>query len=544
MENAAASQSILRALGNWCKRESSTVVSVAATFVVAGIMVYTMRMTMPNRAVRREEEEGAARRARLLAKLKAAGRSDAQAAALARLQPNEFELAVLSDVVFPDEISAEFKDIGGHGSLKRALYESLILPLQQPELYKQIASSKLVAMPKGILFYGPPGTGKTMMGKAIAKASGATFINVRLSSLHSKWFGESQKMVRAVFSVAQQYAPSIIFVDECESFMRQRGNNGEHEASSTMRTEWLSLMDGLLSASSVGDQAAPNVMVLACSNRPWDIDEAFLRRMPRSFLLPLPSLNEREDILALQLRDAGLAPPVSRGDRSDRSAVASQAERATFLSMLAEQTAGYSGSDLKELVRVAAARPLRALIKQHTRKDFEQLMHGRGGDEAAAVDSPATAAAAAGAAAAASAAAATAAVSAASSPASIESAAVAAVSGSPSPSPAAPAPQAVRPLRLSDFKHALRAVRPTGQASMRELLLFEQKHRGSLDAAMQAHRSGAQDSEQDEEEEEEERDGADARGQPAPSAGSRAAAAPPSPRSFSDSADDDADLYV
>jgi SpoVK/Ycf46/Vps4 family AAA+-type ATPase len=443
---------------------------------------------------KREDAAGLERRARLLAKLKAAGRSDAQAQFVANLKPSKYELAVLADVVFADEIGEEFRDVGGHAKLKRDLYESIILPLQQPALFRQMhASSPLLAMPRGALFYGPPGVGKTMLGKAIAKASGATFINVRMSSLQTKWFGESQKLVRAVFQVAQQYAPSIIFVDECESFMRKRGSSFENEGSATMRTEWLSLWDGLLTASRNAQAAAPdggassNVMVLCCCNRPWDIDAAFLRRMPRTFLLPLPSQAERVDILTLLLRDSPVtalasSSSFSSSSSSSAAAPASATERAAFITELAHQTAGYSGSDLKEACRVAAGFPLRAMIKKHTQDNFEQLMHGR--EPTAATPSSSAAAAA--------------------SASSVANAAIAALSASPDSSPESPvttaaasassssssaAGQKPRPLRMSDFHKALRAVRPTGQASMRELLLFEQQHRGSLDSAFDAHRN-------------------------------------------------------
>ena len=98
---------------------------------------------------------------------------------------------IACDVINPDHIDVEFDSIGGLEGIKRSLYELVILPLRRPELF---AHGKLLSPQKGVLLYGPPGTGKTMLAKAIAKESGAVFINVRVSNLMSKWFGDAQKL--------------------------------------------------------------------------------------------------------------------------------------------------------------------------------------------------------------------------------------------------------------------------------------------------------------------------------------------------------------
>lgn len=98
---------------------------------------------------------------------------------------------VACDVVNPDHIDVEFESIGGLDGIKQALFELVILPLRRPQLF---ARGKLLGPQKGVLLYGPPGTGKTMLAKAIAKESGAVFINVKVSNLMSKWFGDAQKL--------------------------------------------------------------------------------------------------------------------------------------------------------------------------------------------------------------------------------------------------------------------------------------------------------------------------------------------------------------
>ena len=126
---------------------------------------------------------------------------------------------IAKDAINPENIDVSFDDIGGLEEEKRRLREIVILPFVRPELFNR---GKLLRPPKGVLLYGPPGTGKTMLVKAIAKETKAVFINVTLSSLQDKWFGESQKLVRAVFTLAWSLAPAIIFIDEIDSFLRER----------------------------------------------------------------------------------------------------------------------------------------------------------------------------------------------------------------------------------------------------------------------------------------------------------------------------------
>jgi len=102
---------------------------------------------------------------------------------------------IACDVINPDHIDVEFDSIGGLETIKQTLFELVILPLQRPDLFSH---GKLLGPQKGVLLYGPPGTGKTMLAKAIAKESGAVFINVRISNLMSKWFGDAQKLGKCV----------------------------------------------------------------------------------------------------------------------------------------------------------------------------------------------------------------------------------------------------------------------------------------------------------------------------------------------------------
>ncbi|GLJ54355.1 hypothetical protein SUGI_1166870 [Cryptomeria japonica] len=268
---------------------------------------------------------------------KAADRKKEIAKKLGRpfVKTNPYEDIIACDVINPDDIDVSFDSIGGLDGVKQALHELVILPLQRPNLF---AHGKLLGPQKGVLLYGPPGTGKTLLAKAIAKESGAVFINVRIANLMSKWFGDAQKLVTALFTLAYKLQPAIIFIDEVDSFLGQRRST-EHEVLTNMKTEFMALWDGFTT-----DQNA-RVMVLAATNRPWELDDAILRRLPQAFEVGMPDCKERAKILKVILKGENVE------DNIDFDHIASLCE-------------GYSGSDLTELCKQAAYAPIREMLEQ------------------------------------------------------------------------------------------------------------------------------------------------------------------------------------
>ncbi|ORY99399.1 P-loop containing nucleoside triphosphate hydrolase protein [Syncephalastrum racemosum] len=256
------------------------------------------------------------------------------------LKLNEYEQLIASEVVHADEISVNFKQIGGLDHIVQDLRESVIYPLCYPEIFT--STSGLLGAPKGVLLYGPPGCGKTMLAKALAKESNATFINLHVSTLTDKYYGESNKLVAALFSLARKLQPAIVFIDEIDSFLRERRST-DHETTGMMKAEFMSLWDGL----TTGEDS--RIVVLGATNRPNDIDSAILRRMPKRFAVRLPSEEQRRSILQLLLKDIKLAPDFN-------------------MSELVQRTAGCSGSDLKELCRNAAMIPIREYVRSVQRE--------------------------------------------------------------------------------------------------------------------------------------------------------------------------------
>ncbi|PFH54016.1 hypothetical protein AMATHDRAFT_73048 [Amanita thiersii Skay4041] len=252
----------------------------------------------------------------------------------ANLKLDEYERTVANEVIHPDDITVAFSDIGGLDPIISHLRESVIYPLLYPDLFT--STSSLLSAPKGVLLYGPPGCGKTMLAKALAKESGATFINIAASVLTNKWYGESNKLVAGLFSLARKTQPSIIFIDEIDSFLRER-TKGDHEVTGMMKAEFMTLWDGLTSAND-------RILVLGATNRPNDIDAAILRRMPKRFPVGLPNREQRFKILSLMLKGTKLSTSFP-------------------MEQLARVTEGFSGSDLRELCRNAAMVPVREFVR-------------------------------------------------------------------------------------------------------------------------------------------------------------------------------------
>ncbi|MED6155223.1 hypothetical protein PIB30_003413 [Stylosanthes scabra] len=262
---------------------------------------------------------------------------------------NEFEKKLLADVIPPTDIGVTFDDIGALENVKDTLKELVMLPLQRPELFSK---GQLAKPCKGILLFGPPGTGKTMLAKAVATEAGANFINISMSSITSKWFGEGEKYVKAVFSLASKIAPSVIFVDEVDSMLGRRETPGEHETMRKMKNEFMMNWDGLRT------KDKERVLVLAATNRPFDLDEAVIRRLPRRFMVNLPDAPNREKILRVILAKEDLTPDVD-------------------LEAIANMTDGYSGSDLKNLCVTAAYCPIREILEKEKKERSAALAENR-----------------------------------------------------------------------------------------------------------------------------------------------------------------------
>ncbi|TPX34568.1 hypothetical protein SmJEL517_g02812 [Synchytrium microbalum] len=234
--------------------------------------------------------------------------------------------------------TVSWDDIAGLEHSKLAIKEAVVWPMLRPDIFKGIRGP-----PKGLLLFGPPRTriGKTLIGKCIASQVKATFLSISASSLTSKWIGEGEKMMRALFAVARVHQPSIIFVDEVDSLLTQR-QDGENEATRRIKTEFLVQFDGMGCARSSSTE--DRVLVVGATNRPSEIDEAARRRFRKKLYIPLPEAEGRRHIIRNLLKNQ----EHSLDEEQMQDIVA--------------RTEGYSGSDMDGLVREAALGPVREII--------------------------------------------------------------------------------------------------------------------------------------------------------------------------------------
>ncbi|MFW5903347.1 MAG: AAA family ATPase [Halolamina sp.] len=217
-----------------------------------------------------------------------------------------------------------FDDVGGLADAKRALVRSVEWPMRYPNLFEYLDADP----PRGILLYGPPGTGKTMLAKAVANATDANFLSVKGPEVLDKWVGESERAVRDIFETARQHAPSVVFLDEVDAISPRRGSDEGTQVVERVVSQLLTEMDGL--------EPLDDVVVIGATNRPDVIDPALVRAGRFEQLVPVgaPDREARRDIFAVHTRSV----PIEGVD----------------LGALADETAGYTGSDIEAVVREAS----------------------------------------------------------------------------------------------------------------------------------------------------------------------------------------------
>mmetsp|Transcript_29112 Transcript_29112/g.95030 ORF Transcript_29112/g.95030 Transcript_29112/m.95030 type:complete len:448 (-) Transcript_29112:94-1437(-) len=235
----------------------------------------------------------------------------------------------LGGAILTETPNVQWSDVAGLDSAKEALKEAVILPVQFPQFFTGNRKAW-----SGFLLYGPPGTGKSYLAKAVATEAKSTFFSVSSSDLVSKWMGESERLVNQLFTMAREQAPSIIFIDEIDSLCGARGESGESEAARRIKTEILVQMQG------VGNDRK-QVLVLAATNTPYNLDQAVRRRFDKRIYIPLPDQRARMHMFKVHIGDTphALTP-------------------ADF-EMLGERTESFSGSDVSVAVKDVLFEPVR-----------------------------------------------------------------------------------------------------------------------------------------------------------------------------------------
>ncbi|KAF9514516.1 hypothetical protein BS47DRAFT_1376522 [Hydnum rufescens UP504] len=239
--------------------------------------------------------------------------------------------AGLSSAIVTETPNVSWDDVAGLELAKESLKEAVILPIKFPHLF----TGKRTPW-RGILLYGPPGTGKSFLAKAVATEAKSTFFSVSSADLVSKWMGESERLVRQLFTMAREQKPAIIFIDEVDSLCGTRGE-GESEASRRIKTEFLVQMNG------VGHDDT-GVLVLGATNIPWQLDNAIKRRFEKRIYIPLPGPEARRRMFELNVGST----PCELSPREYKQ--------------LGQRTEGYSGSDIAIVVRDALMQPVRKVL--------------------------------------------------------------------------------------------------------------------------------------------------------------------------------------
>ncbi|CAH0552707.1 unnamed protein product [Brassicogethes aeneus] len=224
-----------------------------------------------------------------------------------------------------------WNDIAGLEFAKDAIQEAVVWPMLRPDIF-----TGLRRPPKGILLFGPPGTGKTLIGKCVASQSKSTFFSISASSLTSKWVGDGEKMVRALFTVARVHQPAVIFIDEIDSLLSQRSES-EHESSRRIKTEFLVQLDGATT------ENEERILVIGATNRPQELDEAARRRFVKRLYIPLPDHKARSQLVTKLIAQ-------ERHELTEPN-----------FEEIAEKSNGYSGADIRNLCSEASLWPIRSI---------------------------------------------------------------------------------------------------------------------------------------------------------------------------------------
>jgi proteasome regulatory subunit len=243
--------------------------------------------------------------------------------------------------------TVSYDDIGGLDAQIQELRETVELPLLKPELFKQVG----IEPPKGVLLYGPPGTGKTLLAKAVAKHTESVFIRIVGSELVQKYIGEGARLVRELFEMAREKAPSIIFIDELDAIGAKRldsATSGDREVQRTLM-QLLAEMDGF--------ENRGEVKIIGATNRSDILDPALLRpgRFDRLIDIPLPTFEARVEIVKIHTSGMNLAQEID-------------AER------IAKLSDGASGADIKAIAMEAGMFAIRAERESVTIADFDDAV--------------------------------------------------------------------------------------------------------------------------------------------------------------------------